>query len=192
MPNSTLLPCDGCGQLATAEHISRRLQRLEWASRYRPIHIQTLLLGGISSRPDDEFLYSPEAEVRGEAYAILQAVGISTEGKSKETLLTEFQRLGLLLTHVLECPLDSQACSSESHALIANHLASAVARVRRSLKPKRVLLLSGHLQRWVDQLQQSNLGCPVFPANEGTFLASSHPGEAELHAFRTALAGAHV
>jgi len=40
----TLLPCDGCGQPASAEHIARRLQRLEWATRFRPIHIQALLL----------------------------------------------------------------------------------------------------------------------------------------------------
>jgi len=39
----TLLPCDGCGQPASAEHIARRLQRLEWATRFRPIHIQAPL-----------------------------------------------------------------------------------------------------------------------------------------------------
>lgn len=192
MPNSTLLPCDGCGQLASAEHLSRRLQRLEWATRYRPIHIQTLLLGGVPSQRDDEFLYSPLPDIAGEARTILQAVGISSVGKSKEAILGEFQKLGLMLTHVLECPLDSNPCSSEAHPLIENHLPAAAARIRRSLKPKRVLLLSGHLERLAEQLHHTDLGCPVLPAAAGTFLATANPGETELHAFRTALEGSHA
>ena len=192
MSNATPLRCDGCGQLATAEHISRRLQRLEWATRFRPIHIQTLLLGGIPSQRDDEFLYSPQPAIAGEAQTILQAVQISTEGKSKETLLAEFQKQGLMLTHVLECPLDSHACASESHNLIQDHLPAAVTRIRRSLKPRRVLLLSAHLQRSADQLHQMNLGCPVFPSPTGTYLSSAITGATELEAFRMALAGSHA
>lgn len=192
MSNATPLRCDGCGQFATAEHISRRLQRLEWATRFRPIHIQTLLLGGIPSQRDDEFLYSPQPSIAGEAQTILQAVQISTQGKSKETLLTEFQKQGLMLTHVLECPLDTHACASESHNLIQDHLPAAVTRIRRSLKPKRVLLLSAHLQRSADQLHQMNLGCPVFPSPTGTYLSSAITGATELEAFRMALAGSHA
>lgn len=192
MSNATPLRCDGCGQFATAEHISRRLQRLEWATRFRPIHIQTLLLGGIPSQRDDEFLYSPQPSIAGEAQTILQAVQISTEGKSKETLLTEFQKQGLMLTHVLECPLDTHACASESHNLIQDHLPAAVTRIRRSLKPKRVLLLSAHLQRSAHQLHQMNLGCPVFPSPTGTYLSSAITGATELEAFRMALAGSHA
>jgi hypothetical protein len=192
MTNVTLLPCDGCGQLASAEHISRRLQRLEWATRFRPLHIQTLLLGGIPSQRDDEFLYSPEPSPKGEAHTILEAVEISAEGKSKEAILVDFQKRGLMLAHVLECPLEANACASESHALIQNHLGAAVARIRRSLKPKRVLLLSPHLQRLAEQLHQANLGCPVLPLPTGTYLPSPNPGEGELEAFRMALAGSHV
>jgi hypothetical protein len=192
MANMTVLPCDGCGQLATAQHISRRLQRLEWATRFRPLHIQTLLLGGIPSQRDDEFLYSPALSQNGEAHTILEAVQISVEGKSKEVILVEFQKRGLMLAHVLECPLEANACASESHALIQNHLPAAVARIRRSLKPKRVLLLSPHLQRLADQLHQIDLGCPVFPALAGSYLPSANPAETELEAFRSALAGPHV
>ena len=192
MANSTLLPCDGCGQLATDAHIARRLQRLEWATRFRPIHIHTLLLGGIPSQRDDEFLYSPQTSIAGEASTILQAVKISTQGKSKEALLAEFQKLGLMLTHVLECPLETHTCGSESHRLIQNHLPAAVIRMRRSLKPKRVLLLSGHLQLLADQLHQMDLGCPVLPSPSGTYLLSANPAEAELETFRSALAGSHV
>ena len=51
--------CDGCGQPASSEHTARRLQRLEWATRYRPIHLHTLLLGAISPADDANFLYWP-------------------------------------------------------------------------------------------------------------------------------------
>jgi hypothetical protein len=192
MANATLLPCDGCGQLATDVHISHRLQRLEWATRFRPIHIQTLLLGGISSQRDDEFLYSPQTPIAGEARTILQAVQISTEAKSKEAILAEFQKLGLMLAHVLECPLETPTCGAESHMLIQNHLPAAVTRIRRSLKPKRVLLLSGHLQRLAGQMHQMDLGCPVFPSPTGTYLQSANPAETELEAFRSALAGSYA
>src|SRR5213593_3601449 len=72
--NSTDLPCDGCGQAASAEHIARRLRRLEWATRFRPVHIHTLLLGGVAPREDAEFLYAPGDEFRGEAEFVARRV----------------------------------------------------------------------------------------------------------------------
>src|SRR3984893_2546309 len=56
--NSTDLRCDGCGQPASPEHIARRLQRLEWMTRFRPIHLHTLLLGAFSPLVPAEFLYA--------------------------------------------------------------------------------------------------------------------------------------
>jgi hypothetical protein len=188
MTDSMLLTCDGCGQLADPEHIARRLRRLEWSTRFRPLHIQTLLLGGISPRNDDEFLYNPDASISGEARVVLDAVQISTEGKSREAVLTEFQKLGLMLTHVLECPVEDAG----SREAIEKHLLAAVARIRRSLKPKRVLLLSADLDHLADQLRRTALGCPLLPASAGTFLPSPTPREAEVQAFRAALEGVHV
>lgn len=192
MPNAHLLPCDGCGQFASPAHISRRLQRLEWASRFRPLRIQTLLLGGMTPRLDEEFLYNPISPLTGEARMILEAIQISQAGKSREAVLGEFQKLGLMLTHVLECPLDRNASPAESHIFIERHLPAAAVRIRRSLKPKRVLLLSGHLWHLAGQLHREDLGCPVLPATAGTFLSSSAPGDAEVKAFRAALGGANV
>jgi hypothetical protein len=189
MTDSMLLTCDGCGQLAVPEHIARRLRRLEWATRFRPLHIQTLLLGGISPR-DDEFLYNPSASIKGEARVVLDAVQVSTEGKSREAVLIEFQKLGLMLTHVLECPVDDNVTGARE--AIEKHLPAAVARIRRSLKPKRVVLLSADLEHLADQLRRSDLGCPTLPALAGTFLPSSTPREAEVQAFRAALEGVHV
>ncbi len=187
MAVSTLLPCDGCGQLASAEHIARRLQRLEWATRFRPIHIQALLLTASAPEADSDFLYSPESSFTGQAGALLTALGISTTGKSSEELLADFQKRGLVLASLLECPIESAIDATEARALREHHLPQALARIRRSLKPKRVLVVSPELQPLAPQLTESALGCPVFY----TFFATSR-GEfasdaSELAAFRAAL-----
>src|SRR2546426_1626213 len=82
MTSSIELPCDGCGQNASTEHIARRLQRLEWATRYRPVHIHTLFLGSASPQKQEEFLYSPNGEFLGEAGGLLEAAGGSTAGQT--------------------------------------------------------------------------------------------------------------
>jgi hypothetical protein len=189
MSNPLLLPCDGCGQPADSAHLSRRLQRLEWATRFRPVHIQALLLGGIAPQQDEDFLYTPAGPVQGEAHVILQAVRISTEGKSREAFLAEFQKLGLMLTHVLDCPLPSNVPLAQSHALVEKQLPATFVRIRRSLKPKRVLLLSIPLPQLADKLREADLGCPVLPSASGTFLPSLAPSESEYQLFRAALAG---
>src|SRR3974390_106255 len=187
-----LLPCDGCGQLADSAHIARRLQRLEWATRFRPIHVQSLLLSAISPRSDDEFLYNPLANFRGEARNILAATSVSTEGRSSESILTEFQKRGLMLIHVLECPLSATPSPFEARPILENQLAATVTRTRRSLKPKRVLLISAELASVAGKLLQSDLGCPVFPATGETFLASRESSDSEFRALRTALVSSYV
>jgi hypothetical protein len=183
----TLLPCDGCGQLASAGHIARRLQRLEWATRFRPIHIQALLLAASAPEADSDFLYSPDSRFTGLASILLNALGISTEAKSSEEVLTDFQKRGLVLASILECPLEPGTEPDEAHALIEHHLSQALARIRRSLKPKRVLVVSPDVKPFLSQLSESALGCPVFY----TFFASSRGDFAsdasELVAFRSAL-----
>jgi len=192
MTNAIPLRCDGCGQVVEPAHIARRLQRLEWATRFRPVHIQTLLLGGASPGRDDEFLYCPELPIEGEARNILQAAQVSIEGRSREAILTEFQKLGLMLTHVLECPLAEGVSADEARAAMQSHLPAVIARIRRSLKPKRVFLVSGQLGEFAERLRQADLGCPVLPAPTGTFLQSLSPAEPEWQALRAALADAHA
>ncbi len=192
MQDTLFLPCDGCGQLADSAHISRRLQRLAWATRFRPVHIQALLLGGIAPKLDADFLYAPGSAFRGEARTILNAVQISAERKPSEAVLSEFQKLGLMLTHILECPLEDGLSPSQACEFLEKQLPAATARVRRSLKPKRVLLISPGLQQLADKLHLTDLGCPVLPSPGGTFLSTPTPGEIELQAFRVALAGAHA
>ncbi|HUI52337.1 MAG TPA: hypothetical protein VLX60_11160 [Terriglobales bacterium] len=183
----TILPCDGCGQLASAEHLSRRLQRLEWATRFRPIHIQALLLTAAGPDSDTEFLYNPATNFDGPTVQILAALGLDREGKSFEEIVTEIQRRGLVLASSLECPVEPSSDAALLHDLLERHLPSALARIRRSLKPKRVLVLSPELQSFLPQLTESSLGCPVFY----TPLHFSSPVQAQQTAaladFRSAL-----
>jgi hypothetical protein len=179
------LLCDGCGQLAAPEHIAHRLLRLEWTTRYRPLHIQALLLSGIAPHSDSEFFYSPEGLLQGEAANLLAALNIHREGKSANDILTEFQKRGLLLVHLLECPINSEP--SNTSAILEQHLPRAVTRIRRSLKPKRVLLISNELLPLVPKLQQSDLGCPVFAGPNGPFQLEESLLARELDEFQGAL-----
>ncbi|MGC1414999.1 MAG: hypothetical protein WA817_06950 [Candidatus Acidiferrum sp.] len=160
----TMLPgnldCDGCGQSASSEHIARRLQRLEWTTRYRPVHIGTLLLGGISPVDDDDFLYA--GKFAGEAGRVLEAAGISATGKPPETVLSEFQRGGFFLAHLLECPLELGTNGRPAREeLLVQRVSVVAARVRRSLKPKRIVLISVMLAPLTFKLTTAELGCTV-------------------------------
>lgn len=153
------LRCDGCGQPATAEHTARRLKRLEWTTRYRPVHIGTLFLGAFSPATDSEFLYAEGGTFAGEAGRVVKAARLAADGKSAEATLTEFQRGGFLLTHMLECPLEG--ATSDPTTLLLARLGFVAARIRRSLKPKRVALISGLLEPLVEPLGKTDLGCPI-------------------------------
>ena len=160
MTSSIELPCDGCGQIASAEHIARRLQRLEWTTRYRPVHIQTLFLGGASPGKAEEFLYSPHGGFQGEAAALLEVAGVATGGKKAEAVHAEFQRAGFFLTHILECPVENESSAALS-ALMEQRLAVVAVRIRRSLKPKRLVLISRALETILEKIAALQLGCPL-------------------------------
>jgi hypothetical protein len=193
--NSIALPCDGCGQAATAEHIARRLQRLEWTTRYRPVHIHTLLLGAFSPLRNEDFLYASGgeygAEFRGEAAQILDGVGISAAGKPRDAVHAEFQRAGFFLTHVLECPFEGDgnldACAQGA---LKKRLAAVATRIRRSLKPKRVMAVTEELALVLDDILAMDLGCPVLLDQGKPFLLESPAGENAVVRLREALAAA--
>jgi len=162
MTSAIDLPCDGCGQIASAEHIARRLQRLEWTTRYRPVHIHTLFLGSALPQKEEEFLYSPDGEFQGEAATLLEATGVSTAGKTAEAVHAEFQRAGFFLTHVLECPVENESGPAQALASLMEQRLTAVAvRIRRSLKPKRVVLISRALETILEKFVALPLGCPL-------------------------------
>ncbi len=193
MISSNALVCDGCGQAATAEHIARRLQRLEWTTRYRPVHISTLLLGAFSPLRDEDFLYAGGGkegeEFRGEAAQILAAVGISTAGKTREAVHAEFQRAGFFLTHVLECPVEGDPAQRKAaEALLVRRLQTVATRIRRSLKPKRVMAVTEELEPVVQHIVALDLGCPVLLDCGKPFRLDGRGGERAGERLREALA----
>ncbi len=161
MPDSSLILCDGCGQPASPEHIARRLQRLEWTTRYRPIHLQTLLLGAVSPTKDAEFFYSPGEAHAGEATHLFAAAGIAPENKNTDAMHSEFQRRGFFVTHVLECPLDAASDAATTESAVAARLATVFTRIRRSLKPKRLVFISDLLTPLVPKFPDAQLGCDL-------------------------------
>jgi hypothetical protein len=191
MGTTAALVCDGCGQTASAEHIARRLQRLEWTTRYRPVHIQTLLLGAFSPPDDRDFLYAPNEEFRGEAALLLNALGIFTAGKAVDAVHAEIQRAGFFLTHVLECPLSKDAGEgTATGGLLENRLQPMATRVRRSLKPKRVVPISRALGPTLERILALELGCPLVLDNGKPFEVDGPAPENSMERLREALAAA--
>ena len=107
--------CDGCGATVDAEHIRSRIERLEMATRYRPVHIQTLLVGTAPPERTEDYLYSSE-----------------TKG-------AELQRNGIFLVYAAECPLPAGADAGEAARCAAS---AFIKRVQFSYKPKSVVLFS--------------------------------------------------
>ena len=190
MTTASLMPCDGCGQPASAEHIARRLRRLEWTTRYRPIHIGTVLLGAFPSVEDAEFLYAGKSPFQGEAARVLDAVGVPYAGKPQEAVLADFQRRGLLLTHIMDCPpetvLDDESPILEQ--LLEKRISAVFSRIRRSLKPKQLVLLSGSLGPLADLFAKQDLGCSLILDNGKPFLLEQQGIQLSNKRLREALA----
>jgi hypothetical protein len=182
--------CDGCGREVSSEHIARRLQRLEWTTRYRPIHIGTVLLGAYAPDDDAEFLYSEGGAFRGEAKDVLTATGVAPAGKSWQAVLTEFQRRGFLLTYALECPIDSGVGAAAVQALLEARRPALLARIRRSLKPKRIVPISPLLEPLLVSLGEVDTGCPVILDDGKAFALDGAGREDAVGRLRQILAAA--
>jgi hypothetical protein len=180
------LQCDGCGQRASPEHIARRLQRLEWTTRYRPVHIGTLLLGAVAPQSDYEFLYSPAGAWNGEARVLVAAAGLTVDGKTAEATLVEFQRGGLFLTHVVECPLENGEAANIQQ-LLAARLPAALTRIRRSLKPKRLALISPELAQFLPALNSGQLNCALLLDQDKPFVLDTQRANEASERLREAL-----
>jgi hypothetical protein len=154
------LRCDGCGQPASPEHIATRLRRLEWATHYRPVHVAALFLGATAPASDSEFLYNPEGRFAGEAGRFLDAVGISPAGKMPEIILTEVQKAGFFLAYLLDCAIEGAVSPTALDGLLANRLPQTLARIRKSIKPKKVVPIGAALRPFIGDLEHG-LESPV-------------------------------
>jgi hypothetical protein len=135
------------------------------------------------------FLYAESEQFSGEAGQLLQAVQIHTEGKNREDVLAEFQKRGLLLIHVLDCPLEGRLSPSEILGLLERQLRPTLVRIRRSLKPKRVLLFSKELGPLSAQISETETECPILTDNGKAFDFNEGTDSNRFSAFRQALRG---
>jgi hypothetical protein len=153
------------------------------------VHIHALLLCASSQQEERDFLYSPRGEFRGEAAVLLDVAGVSMAGKTREAVHAEFQRAGFFLTHILECPLESELQSGpELSSLLVQRLPAVATRIRRSLKPKLVVLISRALDPLVQKIATLQLGCPLVLDEGRPFNLDGPHGEKSTARLREAIA----
>lgn len=171
--------CDGCGRSVDEAHIRRRIERLEMATRFRPVHIGVLLIDAAPPARQEDFFYATSGagtrSAAGQAYfdemaklAGAAAGSGAANASGAEAILAEFQRRGFFLTHAVECSFDD---ASELTAAIRRLARTVLLRVQTSYKPKHVALISAPTAElietfraggWADRLILDN-GRPFAP-----------------------------
>jgi hypothetical protein len=156
--------CDGCGLPASPDHIAERLGRLEFATRFRPVHINVLFVAHApQTRPQDDFYRPPESPEFFDAF--MDAVEIPVFGTETDVgtgqldraaaRLGEFQRRGYYLSYLSECPIVRS--DNAASIAIARLGPTLIRRVRFNYKPKRVVLLGNDLSPLLDLLNEAGM-----------------------------------
>lgn len=152
--------CDGCGDTVAPEHVRARIARLEMATRFRPLHIQTVLLAGSPPAAVEDFFYHPGVSRPGAGWgdrffrSLMAACGVANSENLADAALLEFQRRGLFLAYVKECP----STGADSLEKFAEPL---VRRLRFSYKPKNVVFLDRAVLLKPESLPGVRIICPV-------------------------------
>jgi len=155
--------CDGCGAPADEAHIRQRIERLEMATRFRPIHIQVLLLGDAPPTRIEDYFYRPprEGESRSSAakdffLEVMKAAGIVPDAAAnEEAALADFQHRGFYLADAVECPV---ATPQELSERITRASSTLLKRIEFSYRPKRVVPLGIAVKALIPTLQKSSIG----------------------------------
>jgi len=167
MPSpSTSIICDGCGRPASPEHTAERVARLELATRFRPVHINVLLVAlAPMPRRENDFYGPPQSREYFES--LMHALEILTPAREAArewdqavedaARLTEFQRRGYYLSYLSECPLPEQSAGAGAAAVAALG-PGFVRRVRFNYKPKHIALIGSSLGAMIEILEKSGLG----------------------------------
>jgi hypothetical protein len=165
--NSTPIICDGCALPASPEHIAARVERLELATRFRPIHVDVLFVAlEPMPRLEDDFYRPPESRSFFDPF--LSALDIFPEagkpgreanGREADVArLLEFQRKGYYLTYLSECPLLVQSDANVARECISRLAPTIVKRIRFNYKPKHIALVGTNLTSLIEVLQQTGMG----------------------------------
>jgi hypothetical protein len=154
--------CDGCGTQADGAHIRRRIERLELATRYRPIHIQGLLIDASPPGRPEDYFYRPASDHAARSdlsrmyfdeltRSIARARGSEID---EEGALADFQRRGLFLTYAVECPIENPR---ELKNAIGQLAPTVVKRILASYKPKQIALLSPETEELIGDFRLAGL-----------------------------------
>lgn len=156
--------CDGCGAQVDDAHIRQRIERLELATRFRPIHISVLLIDAAPPARFEDYFYRAAADRFERSLAsrpyfdgLMKCAGLAPGSDSKtgeDAALAEFQRRGFFLIGAIECPL---ANHPDPLAAIERAAPAVLRRVQVSYKPKSVVLLSPLTQPLVQAFEDN--GC---------------------------------
>ena len=191
MPSAEPRPiaCDSCGLPASPLHIADRLARLQLATRYRPVHISTLLICTAPPARLEDDLYAWErqaasTESRSYLASLLACTGIAAE-KSPAEQLAEFQRLGFYLARLVECPLQSSAKQAD---LAQRFGPTLLKRIQLSYKPRRIALLDPAAPGLVDVLIAAGLRDSLANAGQGIVIPENAADSAAIAHARTCLA----
>jgi hypothetical protein len=167
--------CDGCGSPVDEAHIRRRIERLELATRFRPIHIQVLLLDAAPPARIEDYFYRVAQDGSARSLAsrmffdeLAKCAGHSASGElNEETVLAEFQRRGFFLAYGVECPLEE--VSDPEQAL--NRLGpTVVRRIQSSYKPKFIAPLGQSMAELIPLLELSGLSDRLILNGGGPFV----------------------
>lgn len=154
--------CDACGTEADAEHIRLRIERLELTTRFRPVHIQVLLIDGSAPARMEDCFYraAPDAATRSlpavEYHdALFRCAGLEPgSGQHDETLLADFQRRGFFLAHAVECPVKDDLIEDAVRASSGTLLK----RVQYSYRPKHIALFAPGTISLISPLRECGWG----------------------------------
>jgi hypothetical protein len=152
--------CDSCGAPADDRHVRERIERLELATRLRPVHIQVLLLDAAPPpRPEDYFYRvagnrsARSADARNHFDELIACSGTNAAGEiDEEAALEAFQRRGLFLAYAVECPVKDDAALANA---VGRVVPTLLKRLQLSYRPKYVAILSESLQGLIPVLQEA-------------------------------------
>ena len=165
--NSTTIICDGCGLPASPEHIAARVERLELATRFRPIHVDVLFVAlEPMPRLEDDFYGPPESRSFFDPFLSAQDIlpetrKLSGEANGREAdvaRLLEFQRRGYYLTYLSECPLLPRVDANVADECISRLAPTLLKRIRFNYKPKHIALVGTKLTSLIEVFQQAGMG----------------------------------
>jgi hypothetical protein len=162
--------CDGCCARVDDAHIRQRIERLELATRFRPLHISVLLIDAAPPARFEDYFYRAGAERSSASRAYFDALvgcaGVapgSHTGMNEQAALAEFQRRGLFLIGAIECALENHPDPAQA---IERAASAILRRVNVSYKPKSIALLSPRTQPLVQMFQENGWASRLI-LNEG-------------------------